>query len=280
MKRGWGVVGVCVGLAVGVAAAPTLLADEISGKDPGPPPEDVFLPLQLGSITTDTKFVEIEPARAFDSRQPAYTGSGLFSPNSSRVIFIGNGHNGSGAVIRPDIVPAGATAVAYNITVTGATGPNFVAVTPGNVGSFTTSAINFNGTTDVANAGIVSIDSARQIRIWNGDQTGSTGVIVDITGYFVKPIYAQVSANGALRNGSRVVSVTRQQAGVYNVRFDRDVVDCAKAISLGQWNTSQNSAVIDFRMLDTEKETVTVFTQRNDGVNVLEDRAFNIVITC
>ncbi len=281
MKRGWGVLGVCFGLAVGVVSATTLFAEEASGKDPGASSNEAYLPLQLGSNTTDTKFVEIEPARAFDSRQPAYTGSGLFAPNTSKVIFIGNGHNAGGAVTRPDIVPAGATAIAYNITVTGATGPNFVAVTPGNVGSFTTSAINFNGTADVANAGIVSIDDARQIRVWNGDQSGSTFVIVDITGYFVRPIYAQVSANGALRGDrSRVVSVARTATGRYTVQFDRDILDCGKAVSLGQSNVAQSTGVIDFSVVDTQPNTVFVYTQLNDGVNVYADRAFNIVVTC
>jgi hypothetical protein len=279
MKRGWGIVGGCLGLAAGIAAGPTLFADEASGKDPGIAVYEV-LPLQTGVNTTDTKFVEIEPARAFDSRQPGYTGRGLFQPNSSKMIFIGNGHDAGGAVTRPDIVPAGATAIAYNITVTGATGPNFVAVTPGNVGSFTTSAINFNGTADVANAGIVSIDDARQIRVWNGDQLGSTHVIIDITGYFVRPLYAQVNPQGTLRNGSRVVSVTRVKAGHYEVKFDRNVLNCAKVATLGQWFGLQDSGVIDFQTVDSEPETVRVYTQENDGVNQLVDRAFNVAVTC
>jgi hypothetical protein len=66
--------------------------------------------------------------------------------------------------------------------VTGATGPNFVAVTPAGATTFTTSAINFTGT-DLANAGTVQIDTFRGITLWGGSNTGSTFVIIDVTGY-------------------------------------------------------------------------------------------------
>jgi hypothetical protein len=280
VKRGWGIVGVCLGLGVGVAAGSTLFADENSVKGPVGLVEETVLPLQPRTTGRDTKFVEIEPARVFDSRQPAYPQSGPFAPNTSRVLSVANGRNAGGTLTRPNVVPTGATAIAYNVTVTGTTGPNFLAVTPGNVGSFTASAINFNGTADVANAGIVSIDTNRQIRVWNGNQSGSTHVIIDVTGYFVKPLYAQVTTNGSFRNGSRVVSTTRLSTGYYKVTFDRDILDCGIELSLGQYNGSQNSGVIDFRIDDGTANTVSVFTQANDGVNASADRAFNVVVTC
>ena len=82
------------------------------------------------------------------------------------------------------MVPTGATAITYNITITGSTGPNFVAVTPGDATSFSASAINYTGP-DLANAGTAQIDASRQIKLWGGDNTGSTFVIIDITGYYL-----------------------------------------------------------------------------------------------
>jgi hypothetical protein len=134
-----------------------------------------------------TVYHPINPVRAFDSRVAAYTGAGLLSPNSNRVISIKDGHNAAGAVTAADVVPAGATAITYNITITGPTGPNFVAVTAGDAGSFVASAINFNGTADIANAATVTIDASRQIKVWAGDQGGSAHVIIDVTGYYTPP---------------------------------------------------------------------------------------------
>jgi hypothetical protein len=135
-----------------------------------------------------TVFHPISPIRAFDSRNPVYPNSGLLDPNASKVISIKDGHDGAGVVNALDVVPAGATAIAYNITIGAPTGPNFVAVTPGDAATFLASAINFNGTADIANAGTVAIDANCQITVWGGDQSGSAHVIIDVTGYFVPPV--------------------------------------------------------------------------------------------
>lgn len=141
----------------------------ISAKDPG------------------TVFHAIDPVRAFDSRIASLPGSGLLRRNTSRLISVKDGRNLDGVVIAPDVVPAGATAVAYNIAIAGQTGPNFVAVTPGGATSFATAAINFSATGDLSNSAIVGIDAQRRIKVWGGGGAGSTHVIIDITGYFAPP---------------------------------------------------------------------------------------------
>ncbi len=137
-----------------------------------------------GAADPGTTFYPIDPVRAFDSRVSAYPESGTLAPNASRVIPVKDGHNSFGAVTTPDAVPVGATAVSYNLTITQPTGANFVAVTPGDATSFSTSAINFNGTADVANAGIVTIDGDREVKVWNGIESGTVHFIIDITGYY------------------------------------------------------------------------------------------------
>jgi hypothetical protein len=130
-------------------------------------------------------FVAIDPVRVFDSRQEAYPGSGLLAPNEERTLPVSDGRDLTGVVTTPDAVPAGATAIAYNVTVTGTTGPNFVSVVPGDAAGYTTSSINWS-TADqsVANGSIVRIDGSRQVKVFGGDQTGSAHVILDVTGYF------------------------------------------------------------------------------------------------
>lgn len=142
---------------------------------------------KLASTSTAGAFHAIDPIRVFDSRLAAYApANGLFPPNTNRVVSVKDARDGAGAVVTTDAVPAGATAVSYNVTITGTTGPNFLSVTPGDSASFTTSTINWSGTGDsLANGSIVKVDASRQVRIFCGDQTGSTHVIFDITGYFL-----------------------------------------------------------------------------------------------
>ena len=134
-----------------------------------------------------TTFYPIDPIRAYDGRVAAYPESGMLAPNTSKTISIKDSHDGAGAVIAADVVPPEATAIAYNLTIAEATANNFVAVTPGGAAGFTTSAINFNGTSDIANAGTVSINANREITVWGGDQPGSMFVLIDVTGYYAPP---------------------------------------------------------------------------------------------
>jgi hypothetical protein len=55
--------------------------------------------------------------------------------------------------------------------------------------------------------------------------THSTDVVVDVVGYFIKPMTATADKTGKLLLGSRVVSVSGT-TGAYDVRFDRGVVGC------------------------------------------------------
>lgn len=139
---------------------------------------------KLAGPATAGAFHPVAPTRVYDSRQPT-PAPGLLGPNSNRVVSVKDGRNAAGAVTAPDAVPAGATAIAYNLTVTGATGTNFLAVEPGDSTTFVASAINFYAGTDIANASVVKVDASRQIKVFGGDIGGSTHFIIDVVGYYL-----------------------------------------------------------------------------------------------
>lgn len=137
-----------------------------------------------------TVFHPVGPIRAFDSRQSAFSESGRLGPNDTKVIDVTNGYDENGALIpsQEDVVPSDATAVAYNITVAAPDGPNFVAVTAGDASSFTASAINYTAGTNIANGSSVTVASDQTIKLWGGNNTGSSHVIIDIVGYDAPPV--------------------------------------------------------------------------------------------
>jgi hypothetical protein len=150
-------------------------------------PAHLLWGVRIGYVTADAgRFFPINPVRAYDSRAAAPE-PGLLGPNSSRLVLVKDSRaNGSGAVITPDVVPVGATAIACNLTITGTTGPNFLALTPGDAASFTASAINWSGADQsLANGLIAKLDANRFVRVWCGDQTGSTHVLLDVNGYWL-----------------------------------------------------------------------------------------------
>ena len=136
---------------------------------------------RIAYVPPTRPFRSIVPARVYDSRK----GGGVLAPNTSRVIAVKDGLDETGAVSTPNVVPAGATAIAYNVTITGNTAPNFLSVTPGDTASALASTINFPGRIDLANASVVGIDSNRQVKVFCGDQPGSTHVVIDVVGYYL-----------------------------------------------------------------------------------------------
>jgi hypothetical protein len=133
-------------------------------------------------------FNPINPERAYDSRQPNYAERGQMAPNTDRVISVADGRRADGTVTTSDVVPDGATAVLINLTAANMTGPNFLSVTAGDVTTTETSVLNWSDNdTQIANSITVPVDADREIRVYNGNQTGSADVIVDIFGYYLPP---------------------------------------------------------------------------------------------
>jgi hypothetical protein len=126
----------------------------------------------------------IEPTRVYDSRQPQPF-FGPLAAGQNRTVSVADGRNvNGGAITEPDIVPEGATAITYNLTVSGTVGAGFLAIAPGDATTFKASAINWASSGLVlANAGLVKLDDNRQIKVFCG--TGSTDFIIDTTGYLL-----------------------------------------------------------------------------------------------
>lgn len=137
-----------------------------------------------GGPVTGT-FTPITPARVFDSRIAAIPNSGIFTPNSNRLISVHDGRDvNTGAVNAANVVPPSASAIAFNVTVAQTTGNNFLTVAPGNAAGITASTINWSGV-NLANGSIVGIDNQRRVRVFTGPNAGANAhCILDVTGYF------------------------------------------------------------------------------------------------
>ena len=141
--------------------------------------------VKLAGTPTSGAFHAIDPQRVYDSRQAAYAVKGVMAPNSNRVISVADGRaTEGGAVTTTNVVPVGATAVQINLTAANMTAPNFLSVTAGDKTSTNTSLLNWSPSDiQIANSITVPVDASRQIKVFNGNQTGSTDVIIDVFGY-------------------------------------------------------------------------------------------------
>ena len=139
---------------------------------------------RLSARNSGGSFTPVDPARVYDSRvaQPA---PGALATGQSRVVSVALARNGISGAAVGELVPAGATAVAYNLTVDRTVGAGFLAVAPGNASSTSSSAINWSASGAIAsNAGVVKLDAQRQIRVFCGG-AATTDFLVDVTGYYL-----------------------------------------------------------------------------------------------
>ena len=137
---------------------------------------------KLSGGGTAGAFHAISPARVYDSRWP---GDSPINPNTNRTISVANGRTLQGVVNATNVVPAGATAIAYNLTVTATVGAGFLSVAAGTATDITSSAINWSSTgLDLANGLIVAVDASRQVKVFAGGG-GGTHFIIDVNGYFL-----------------------------------------------------------------------------------------------
>lgn len=151
-------------------------------------------------------FTAIDPARVYDSRVPG--AGGPISADDYRPVDI----TGGGIVTLPE----DATAVAYNITVTGQTASGYATVTPGNVEiAPDSSTINWmTPQQTTANGYTVGLDNSGMVNIFVGG-SGSTQAIIDVVGYYSPAVDGSLfvataparayASNGSVAGGSRTV---------------------------------------------------------------------------
>jgi hypothetical protein len=128
-----------------------------------------------GTPGSATSFHTLTPCRAFDTRNPAGDFGGPALAAQAERTFTLAGRCG---------IPASATALSLNVTVTGATAAGNLVLFPG--GSFppSTSTLNYAAGATRANNTIVGLGASASIRVRANQASGSVHVILDVSGYF------------------------------------------------------------------------------------------------
>ncbi len=134
--------------------------------------------LVTGAASAGT-YIPIVPARAYDSRWSA----GPITAGQNRTISIKDKYSQAGVLQQSNVVPTGARAVTYNLTIANTVSGGYLSLVPGNSVDFSTSTINWAGSGLVlANGSTSKLDTSRQVKVACG--SGTTDFIIDITGYY------------------------------------------------------------------------------------------------
>ena len=141
----------------------------------------VVVGAQYWYVPVSTGYHPINPVRVYDSRVAGAQASGPLLSGQARTLSLANAVPAFGGAA--NVVPAGASAVTFNLTVTETTAGGYLGVYPMG-GSFAASHINWTaGGQTIANAGNVALGGDRSVTIEAGG-AGTTQFLVDVTGYY------------------------------------------------------------------------------------------------
>jgi len=135
---------------------------------------------KLGGPAAAGAFHAITPHRVYDSRH-----SSVLTGGHIRTVSVANGINSGGSVDAANLVPAGATAIAVNVTITSTVGGGSITVYPTGATQPLASSINWYASGQTLANGIqVAISASRQVNLFCSG-THSTNVILDVSGYYL-----------------------------------------------------------------------------------------------
>ena len=128
------------------------------------------------------------PVRVYDSRKDAARGK--IGIGQTRQLSMAHELGGSDGNGRQNVVPIGARAIAYNLTITETeTTFGYLQVVPAGQSNFGASSINWDkASTTIANGLIVGISASREIVVRCDGVSATpakTHFVIDVTGYFV-----------------------------------------------------------------------------------------------
>jgi uncharacterized repeat protein (TIGR01451 family) len=121
-------------------------------------------------------YFTVTPCRVLDTRLAAGSLGGPALAAGTTRTFPVTGHCG---------IPANATALSINLTVTGSTAPGFLIARPTGT-STNVSTINYGSGQTRANNAVIALSGSGELDLRCGQASGTVHAIVDVSGYFVE----------------------------------------------------------------------------------------------
>lgn len=177
-------------------------------------------------------------------------------------------------------IPASASGIEASITATFVEGPGYLRAFPSNVPEPQATFVNYTAAGASTSTGALTIAAGGTNAFKIKNYRSETHVIVDVQGYYIRPIFALVNPDGTTQLRSRINSVTRTGVGLYTVNAEIDSDLCVREVTVGRSRTSDSgsSGFGSAHITTTPANQIQVITYDISGA--LADRAFMIEITC
>ena len=273
-----GLVGFVLGAAAvaGLLVTTAVVAQGAPGRsDRGAAPAAPKLPSFVTSPTED-RYVSIAPCRIVDTRAGTGVNGTPFAALQTRTFYVGGttGFAPQGGVSGGCGIPVGATAISATMTAVTPTGGGYLRTWPNGQAEPTATFLNYAGKS-IGSGGTMSINQSSAYALKIRNYSGSTHVVVDVTGYYAKPMAALIQSNGATYDGTnRVLNSGKVATGVYWVELDRSTRYCQATAN--SYNTISFAKVDTF--IEAQSDRIRVTTYNTAGTPI--DSWFYIVVNC
>jgi hypothetical protein len=268
--------GAMLALGATAAASAGLHAGHSAGpKAPGnSAPAKKLAVAAIGDGTNEDSYTPITPCRIVDTRPAGRIKKGKVRSFHVRGTggFPGQGGQPGGCNIPNDAVAVSLTITSLDATANGGVLRAYPTGTPKPKTIFASAdkgvQLSSGGTVGLCatSCGGHALNVAADV--------ASANVLIDVTGYYRAPIYAEVAAGGALLNHSgRVLSVTKLTTGEYQVDTDRNVSTCSYAVTPFSGN---ETVLAEPRSADPDG----VFVLLHTPGGTTTDTTFYLTVTC
>jgi hypothetical protein len=134
-------------------------------------------------------FTPITPTRVYDSRlDMAPTAAGRLQTGQNRVVPVRQARNVDTGALVPGtiVVPEGARAISFTVTVVDTVNRGFLYVAPSTANAVAASTINWATNVEgaIANSSQVLLGGDREIRVFAGGSFSAAHFIIDVNGYY------------------------------------------------------------------------------------------------
>lgn len=175
-------------------------------------------------------------------------------------------------------IPTNATSLAVNVTaITEADGQGYLRGWPYFGGPVNATLLNYSGDNNMSN--MVNLQLCTGINcMFDFDLRNygsSVHVVVDVIGYYQRPMFASVNANGSRGDSSGSLGSSRPSVGIYHVNFDRDVESCTTTVTDTEPTVSHTFSV---GPINGSPHKVLVQVKNLSGA--LSDSPFYLRVTC
>jgi hypothetical protein len=256
-------------LGVGIALVATTAANAAPTVHLQPAnPHAKLAPAAAVDTAGELKYTPIPSCRIVDTR---LAGGALASGSSRSFYALGNTGFGAQGGVGCDI-PAAATAVTGSIVALGASANGYFKVFAYGGSLPSGSFLNYNHSVTLGASGTIPVVSGtRNFTVLSVG--GTTHLVIQLTGYYVPAMWAEISSSGDVAKGSRVVSTTHIGTGSYQVDFDRDVSGCA-------YNATSYFYGVTMEVEPRSGDAHAVFVGASDYNGTGVDTYFYLTVTC